>query len=119
MSRKLSDNGRWESSRLMLPQHKEMIINYNTRLTRQTKPLIMGDEWEEFSRKLGSSLHHKTLVTIEVFDEYHNRLETGIVRAVLEYSKKLKLELENGFEWIDFDKIVGVQGGENDGYVEC
>ncbi|WFR61045.1 YolD-like family protein [Paenibacillus amylolyticus] len=109
MSKKLEANGLWESSRMMLPQHKERIIQHRTHIHVQTKPILHEDEWEIMAQHIEMSLNYTLPATIEIFHESGNRYIHGIVTSVSTFGKKIKIEMENGFEWVDFDQLVAVK----------
>ncbi|MGM1044778.1 MAG: YolD-like family protein [Bacillota bacterium] len=109
MSKKLEGNGLWESSRMMLPQHKEQIIEHNKHLNKRVKPILHDDEWEMMIQNVNLSFNYTEEVTVEVFDEYENRRVKGIVTSVSSFAKKMKIECDEGFEWIDFDELVSVK----------
>ncbi|UNK20462.1 YolD-like family protein [Paenibacillus sp. N3/727] len=117
MSKKLEDNGLWESSRMMLPQHKERIVEHNKHLTKREKPILHDDdEWEMVIQNVNLSLNYTNAVVVEVFGEYENRCVEGVITSVSMYAKKMKVESDQGFEWIDFDELVSVKlvcGGIN------
>ncbi|MFX3650126.1 MAG: YolD-like family protein [Paenibacillus sp.] len=109
MSKKLEANGLWESSRMMLPQHKERIIQHRNHIHDQAKPIIHEDEWEIMAQHIEMSLNYTLQAIIEVFHESGNRYIEGIVTSVSTFGKKIKIEMENGFEWVDFDQLVAVK----------
>lgn len=108
MSKKLEANGLWESSRMMLPQHKERIIEHRTQIHHQTKPFLHEDEWEIIGQNLLISLNYTLEARIVVFGEIENREVYGIVSSVSQFAKKIKVEFDSGYEWIDFDQLVSV-----------
>ncbi|MEO2203655.1 YolD-like family protein [Paenibacillus pabuli] len=118
MSKKLEANGLWESSRMMLPQHKERIIQHRTQIHYQAKPLIHEDEWEMIAQNVDMSLNYTLQATIEVFNESGNRYIHGIVTSVSTFGKKIKIEMDHGFEWVDFDQLVAVKLDEGGAYGE-
>ncbi|MEK4277623.1 YolD-like family protein [Paenibacillus sp. FSL R7-0026] len=109
MSKKLEANGLWELSRMMLPQHKERIIQHRTQIHYQVRPIIHEDEWEIIAQNIDMSLNYTLQSTIEVFNEAGNRYIHGIVTTVSTYGKKIKIEIDNGFEWVDLDQLVAVK----------
>lgn len=111
MSKKLSGNGIWESSRMMLPQHRERIIDNQKIPLRKTKPIIHADEWEIITQNINLSLSEQEQVTVTIFGEFENSEVSGVVKNVSPIQKKLKLENDEGFEWIDFNEIVSVTLG--------
>ncbi len=48
MSKKLQGNGLWESSRMMLPEHKETIIQHRYEFGRRSRPTIDEQELNEY-----------------------------------------------------------------------
>lgn len=111
MSKKLEKNGLWESSRMMLPQHKERVVEHISRRAVKNKPILHDDERDIMTQNINLSLNHKESVIIEIFDEYENRSIEGKVTSVSPLGKKLKVESMTGFEWVDFDELVSVKLG--------
>ncbi|MDK8193106.1 YolD-like family protein [Paenibacillus sp. UMB7766-LJ446] len=109
MRKKLEANGIWESSRMMLPQHKERIIQHRKPLHAHVKSLIHEGEWEIIAQNLEMSLNHTLLAIIEVLNELGNRYVHGFVTSVSTLQKKIKIEMNYGFEWGNFDQLVSVK----------
>lgn len=59
MSKKLSNNGLWESSRMMLPQHKEALLRHQHEQHRQERPLLDEMVWEDISSRLQWSMENR------------------------------------------------------------
>ncbi|PYE51516.1 YolD-like family protein [Paenibacillus barcinonensis] len=115
MSKKLQANGLWESSRMMLPQHKERIIEHRSKDNVTTRPTLHEDEVEIISLNLRMSLSYTLETDIEIFNEYGNRIIKGIVASVSASGKRIKLETETGYELLNFDDLVSVkiiEGGD-------
>lgn len=108
MSQKLTGNGLWESSRIIVPEHKEAILEFRVRRNARKKPVIHEDEYEVFSRRLVNSLKNKELVDVEIFGKYNNRVVRGIVTHIDSYKQRIKIENLEGFEWVDMSEVVGV-----------
>ncbi|MGC6589120.1 YolD-like family protein [Paenibacillus sp. Dod16] len=109
MSKKLSGNGLWESTRMMLPQHKEQILEHDRRYNKRVKPLLHEDEWELIIQNISLSHSYTEDVEIEIFGEYGNKIISGVVTSVSQYAKKLKIECDDGYEWVDFDELISVR----------
>jgi hypothetical protein len=110
MSKKLEKNGLWESSRMMLPQHKEQSILQLQATEKKTKPELDEQELELVSAALRDSKKKKIAVVLTIFGEYVNRHVSGIVLQV--DSRRFRLEMIDPFdgsenwEWIGIDYVL-------------
>ncbi|BFH61598.1 MULTISPECIES: YolD-like family protein [Paenibacillus] len=110
MSKKLEGNGLFESSRMMLPEHREAYIRHQRQLVRRTPPLIDPQAAEEMSRILASALQGKVLVAITLFDEKENVRLTGHVLRIDMSRRQIRLrKADDGeTEWIRLDQIIDI-----------
>jgi hypothetical protein len=108
MSKKLTGNGLWESSRMMLPEHKETINKYLGDHKLKTRPEIHEDEWEIMLSNLNQSYIQKDEIKVELFGKFNFREVVGVVTAFNQYQKKFKVEFDDGFEWVDYSEVVSV-----------
>jgi RNA-binding protein YhbY len=109
MSKKLQGNGMWEASRMMLPQHKERINEHRTALQKKMKPVLHSDEIEIINQNISSSFANRELIKVKIYGDYEDRTILGVVKSVSEISSKFRLEIEEGYEWIDFDEVLSVE----------
>lgn len=79
MSKKLELNGLWESSRMMLPQHKESAIRNQRESQRILRPIRDEQEIQNISAVLSLSQMYKKPVILTLFEELKTRSITGIV----------------------------------------
>jgi len=109
MGKKLDKNGMWESSRMMLPEHREAILKSNKEVFLKEKPNLHEEELEIITQGIGESLATRCIITLIIFEPYVNREVVGIVVRVEQYLKRLRLELnEDDYEWIKLDDIIKV-----------
>lgn len=107
MSKKLTDNGLFDSSRMMLPQHKETILIHQKELNRMAKPVIDEQEWQLIGQALQDSFNDHVKVTLTVFDPFNTRDLTGFVTVINTFRKEIKLSIDQGeWEWIKFSDII-------------
>lgn len=110
MTRKLLDgNGLWESSRMMLPEHKYAINRKQHEEGRKVKPILDGQEFELIETAIFESFQEHRMITIQLFDEYNDVQLTGIVTVIQTYRREIKLSIESGgWEWIKIEDIISV-----------
>ncbi|NDI36350.1 YolD-like family protein [Chengkuizengella sediminis] len=102
-------NMMWEASRMILPEHKERINDYQYERDRKNKPELAEEEVNIISQQLSDSMLSKLEVTIELFRAFgQNELKTGIISKFDTQLSQIKLQNEDEYEWIKFDDIVGV-----------
>ncbi|CAM3435687.1 MULTISPECIES: YolD-like family protein [Paenibacillus] len=108
--KKLEGNGLWESSRMMLPEHKATIIRQQLEEGRKDKPNLDPQEMELIERMLAESFHEHRTISLQLYDEYEDVELTGVVTTVLTQRREIKLALGPGeWEWIKIDEIVSVR----------
>jgi hypothetical protein len=109
MGKKLEDNGMWESSRMMLPEHREAILESNSNLKQHNKPVLHEEELEIIALGIKESFATHSVITIVLFEPFVNRKVVGVVVRTEQYSKRIRVELnEDEYEWIKLDEIVKV-----------
>ncbi len=102
MAKRLEDNGLWESSRMMLPEHKEAIL-YEAQVAKiRSKPVLDEQEWEIIQTAIAESLHDKTEISLRLYDEYEDLQLIGVVERVM--GDRIRMD----GEWFAVDRIVGV-----------
>ncbi|MDT2241397.1 hypothetical protein P7H22_15005 [Paenibacillus larvae] len=52
MSKKLTGNGLWESSRMMLPEHREQLLEQRRELKNMQSPYLMSRGWKNSLQSL-------------------------------------------------------------------
>lgn len=104
---KLDGNGLWESSRMMLPEHKETIIRRQLEEGRKDKPVLDSQEMELIEQTLAESFHTHRKIKVRLFDEYEDQELAGTVSVIHTYQREIKLATGIGkWEWIKIDDIV-------------
>lgn len=105
--KKLEGNGLWESSRMMLPEHKETIIRRQLEEGRKDRPTLDLQEMELIEQALAESFHEHRTITVRLFNEYEDTELTGIVVLIHTFRREIKLSMcEDEWEWIKIDEIV-------------
>lgn len=89
MAQKLQGNGLWESSRMMLPEQKERILqeNFKFRNKRPPKPVLDEQEKEEIMRVLVQSLGMRDQARITLYHEFEDCAVIGVVDKIDPYTR--------------------------------
>lgn len=103
MRKKLEGNGLWESSRMMLPEHK-VAINENAEALRHRYRIELDEqEWENVSRSMTESLQQRQPITLRLFHPIEELIVTGIVDRI----DQLKGRFMVDGEWFQVRDIEG------------
>ncbi|RPK28326.1 YolD-like family protein [Paenibacillus xylanexedens] len=108
MSKKLQQNGIFESSRMMLPEHREAYILHQEQLAPRTRPSLDAQAAEEMSRLLSNSMMLGDIVTITLFHEQDDIRYTGQVLRLDRPARTLRLLMEDGSRDIQMNLITDV-----------
>lgn len=101
--KKLTGNGMWESSRMMLPEHIARINEFNRDLKAKEKPTLDADEIEDIERAVSASLTYRTPITLRLYDRFEDLSVIGVVDRV----DTLKQRVMVDGEWFRLADILG------------
>ncbi|MEK5416385.1 YolD-like family protein [Paenibacillus sp. FSL L8-0708] len=106
--KKLEGNGLWEGSRMIMPEHKNRILDDSLKEEVRLKPDLDPQALVEISQVLAQSLEDCSPITLTVFKEYEDMQIHGIVTRVDQQLKQIKFRQDDDWEWIKLDNVVGV-----------
>ncbi|KRF22529.1 YolD-like family protein [Paenibacillus sp. Soil787] len=110
MSKKLEMNGLWESSRMLLPQHKESAIRVKEEKQNIQRQVLDEQEIHFISNTLSQSQIYKRVVQLTIYDKYQSRTVSGVVTR----SKHGEFRLDTidpfsgleDWDWIRFQDVL-------------
>lgn len=111
MGKKLDGNGLWESSRMMLPEHKSRIRSDERETMRREKPILDDQKQEEMERTLMLSLRNHVRVSLVLFDPFEDVVLSGFITSIHTHTREIKLQWAGEWKWIGLDSIVEVYTG--------
>ena len=108
MRKKLEGNGLWESSRMMLPEHKVLINEHNSTLALRQRSILDDQEMEQIGRRLTDSYNMRSFVTVRLFDPREQLQVVGMVDRI---DKRFGRFMVNG-DWFQMIDIEGVDDAD-------
>lgn len=108
MSKKLQGNGLFESSRMMLPEHKEAYLAHQHHVQKQPRPQLDDQESERIFTLIAQSMQCRTEVTLVLFGQCDRTPLTGIVTKIDQQQKSIRLTTHNDLTWIHVADIIDV-----------
>ncbi|MHA6484573.1 YolD-like family protein [Paenibacillus sp. strain BS8-2] len=103
MRKKLEGNGLWESSRMMLPEHKYAINEWSAAAQRRERVQLDDQEWEHVSRTVSDSLQHRQPITVRLYHPEELLTVIGIVDRVDSLKRRFMVD----GEWFPISDIEG------------
>lgn len=109
--KKLRGNGLWESSRIILPQHKEAIRMHRKQLNQRVKPELDEQRLEELSLALQEAFKSGKETVVTTFNLYEDEKTVGIIEKIDPLQRRIKVRANDEIVWIPFDQILKVEEG--------
>jgi hypothetical protein len=105
MRKKLEGNGLWESSRMMLPEHKERILEVNHELDRKEKPILDPYKREEINERLSNAYRNGEAVRLVLWDPFENRSISGVITKLDVLAYRILID----GQWVKLTGILEVE----------
>ncbi|WP_072526596.1 YolD-like family protein, partial [Mycobacterium tuberculosis] len=95
--------------RMMLPEHKEVIIRQQVEENKKTKPILDSQEVELIQLALAESLHQHRRINLQLYDEYKDIHLSGFVVLINAYKREFKFVTNRDeWHWVSVQDIVSV-----------
>ncbi|MGG4214327.1 YolD-like family protein [Paenibacillus sp. FSL L8-0638] len=107
MSKKLEGNDLWESSRIIIPEHKEAYLRLMKDRQRRGKPELDDQEVQLIEQALIESYNTRQPITLVVFSPFGDEELTGVITSINTARREVKLfRGEDDFSWIKLEDII-------------
>lgn len=102
-------NLRWESSRIMLPEHVEQYIQYQNSRGKLSMPILDEQKFEEINDVIRIAIEDYTPVYIDVFKDGKIITLMCYVNKMDQYSRELKVTIDGKVEKIKIENVVDIR----------
>ncbi|MCQ4085667.1 YolD-like family protein [Saccharibacillus sp. JS10] len=113
MTKKLEGNGIWESSRMILPQYRERIIQASSDRDRNSQVILHPDERERIAQAVKLSLTLSSPIRLQLQQDGRIKSVEGIVIDVSPIQKVIRLQDQFGIQKMAYSDVVGVDDVES------
>lgn len=111
MSKKLTNNGLFDSSRMIIPQHKEAILDDFKRQQRKIRPSLDRQQLDYIASAIARSALDQTPIAVTIYDELDGeKTFIGVVKKMDQQLHRVKIEGKDSTEWIPFENVLDVEG---------
>lgn len=108
-SKKLTGNGLYESSRMMLFEHRDAYLETKEAARARVKPEIDEQRLEEWSRTIAEAMAEGRALAFRVFDPFGMDEVRGAIRKADIRGRRLVIETEAGLRAIRVEDILDVE----------
>ncbi|ALC83930.1 MULTISPECIES: YolD-like family protein [Bacillus] len=103
-------NMRWESSRMMLPEHREALLARKKEQMKVEKPELDEQQIENMETLISESMEFVFPLLFKVYDDGHFREVAGLVEYINERTKHLHVvDSKDDTNFIRFEDIVDLK----------
>ncbi|MBU8879236.1 YolD-like family protein [Bacillus sp. FJAT-29790] len=102
-------NLRWESSRMMLPEHREQLLGEKRKQQEFKPPLLDNDQLQEINCIIIKSIEQKRAITITYAEKYGPAEFWGWIQKVDTIEGWLKIINEEDILILSFKRILQVE----------
>lgn len=105
----------WESSRMMLPEHREQLLDHRSQQKKKVRPRLADDELELLARELTNAYQEGYVARVTEFDEWEDRVYEGRITRIDQTLRRIKIEQEkeeDGPIWLPLDGIIKMEKAE-------
>lgn len=102
-------NLRWESSRMMLPEHRAQLVEERRKKEQFEPPILDEDELQQINRIINEAIKQNLAVTITYAEKDGPHECSGMIKKVNAVKGWLKVGNENESLILFFKKIIRVE----------
>ncbi|MCR8634321.1 YolD-like family protein [Paenibacillus radicis (ex Xue et al. 2023)] len=102
MRKKLEGNGMWESSRMMLPEHKDRINRHNKELDIKRMPILDEQKLEIINNTLREAFEGRQEIALTLFHPTQSYTVIGYISKFDVLNQRIWM----GQKWINLSEII-------------
>lgn len=97
----------WESSRMMLPEHREQFLEHRRGLGKSHPPILDEQQRAVLDQVVMTAYQHHLTVCLQFFDPLQPESVRGRIHSLDANKKRLKMEGET--DWRTIDTLIEVE----------
>ncbi|SDH89355.1 YolD-like protein [Alteribacillus persepolensis] len=101
-------NLRWESSRMILPEHREKWLNHQKQQAKQKKPEMDPQRWEELEWMLGDAMRNDAVLCFTYWRDGFFHKIIGRCSYINHVQKQFHLATGDGTVYLRFEDLADI-----------
>ncbi|GAB6929759.1 hypothetical protein JCM10914A_37420 [Paenibacillus sp. JCM 10914] len=106
--KKLTGNGLWESSRMMLFEHRDAIIEKQGTMHKQAHPLLDEQQAQWIAEKISDAYQNKRQIQLLVYGVYDHYTVRGVISRINTANERLFIS----DTWINLSDVLEIDTDE-------
>ncbi|SFE62523.1 YolD-like family protein [Alteribacillus iranensis] len=102
-------NVRWESSRMILPEHREQWLHYQEQQTKEKKPELDPQRWEELEWLLGEAMRDNATLSFTYWKDGFFSSFTGTCHYINHEQRQFHLITDQGVVYLQFADLADIE----------
>ncbi|MDO7905232.1 YolD-like family protein [Paenibacillus sp. JX-17] len=90
--KKLTGNGLWESSRMMLFEHRDALLNKKAERQHKAHPVLDEQHANMIAEQISEAYREQHPVQLRIYGEYEDSVISGIVTKVNPWELKVQID---------------------------
>ncbi|WP_163536604.1 YolD-like family protein [Gracilibacillus sp. YIM 98692] len=104
----------WESSRMMLPEHKQVLQRHQKELNQKSKPTLDEQQMDLLSQMISDAMEQNCIVKVHLFHLYQDKYMIGKIQKTAPERGEIQLSSKNNSKWIHFGDILDISFPSNE-----
>lgn len=101
-------NLRWESSRMILPEHREQWLHHQKKQPKQKKPELDPQRWEELEWLLGDAMRNDDPLRFTYWRDGFFFELIGKCHYINHFQKQFHLMTDDKIEYLRFEELADI-----------
>ncbi|HBU81786.1 MAG TPA: YolD-like family protein [Paenibacillus sp.] len=110
MASKLTANGVYEGSRIILPEHRDAFLKDQKEQERRGKPVLDEQEMQLIEEAIFESYQECKSITLTLFNPFDDEELRGVVTLIDKPNRRIKLVRgEEDYSWPKIEEIISAE----------
>lgn len=96
----------WEGSRMMLPEHREALLQKQLESKKKSRPDLDPHQLENIQYILAESMEEKSEITLVLYHPYGSSEINGYVVRADHIARRILFQTDDGDKWIPLSDIL-------------
>ncbi|WP_067843938.1 YolD-like family protein [Amphibacillus sediminis] len=99
----------WESSRMILPEHKAMIRQHYLESNHVSKPILAEDKLIELEHTIHQAMTFQKIISISYYQHKYIHTYKGSINKILTAKKQIELRTTDGVKQLNLADILDIE----------